>query len=327
MRKKARDLLRRNREALQLDGKPYERAFYHLGAGTSAFFHGDWSEAATHCDSAARGFRAECRGAEYEAAVAVVFSLQALGQAGKVAELVARIPAAIREADARGDLFAANNYRGGFHALGRIAAGQIDEVQADVQKVVETWKPGFYQMHAYHRVFAGVAADLYIGNPRSARSRIEGDWPELEAGLFLRMELPAMELRWTRARAALAVASQEIGKERKERLLQVKKLTRAIQAATVSAARPHAALLMAGLAATEGRSDEVIPQLRIALDGYSAAGMAIHREVARWSLGRLLGGREGTAMLTRTEDWMRLVGVPEMAPLARALAPGLELGA
>ncbi|MEP7123925.1 MAG: serine/threonine-protein kinase [Byssovorax sp.] len=327
LRNKARDLLRRNRAALEVDGKPYERAFYNLGAGTSAFFHSDWSEAATLCDSAARGFRAECRGAEYEAAVAVVFSLQALGQAGKVSELVARIPAAIREADARGDLFAANNYRGGFHALGRIAAGQIDEVRADVQKVVETWKPGFYQMHAYHRVFAGVAADLYIGNPRSAMKRIEGDWPELEAGLFLRMELPAMELRWTRARAALAVANQERGKERKARLAQVKTLTRAIQRATVSAARPHAALLTAGLAATESRSDEVIPQLRIALDGYAAAGMAIHREVARWSLGRLLAGGEGRAMLTRTEDWMRLEGVPEMAPLARALAPGLEPGA
>jgi hypothetical protein len=327
LRKKARELLRRNRAALNEGSDPYERAFYHLGAGSSAFFHSDWDEAVISCDAAARGFRTECRGAEYEAAVAIVFSLQALAQAGRVSELVARIPAAIREADARGDLFAANNYRAGFHALGRIATGQIDAVQADLRKVVKTWKPGFYQMHAYHGVFAGVAVDLYVGDPRSAVARIEGDWPELEAGLFLRMELPAMELRWTRARAALALAAQESSKTRRRRLDQVRKLAGAVERATVPAARPHAALLMAGLAATEGRTAEVIPRVRTALDGYTKAGMAIHREVARWSLGRLVGGAEGRALITTAEDWMEVEGVPEMPPLVRALAPGVEVGA
>ncbi len=207
-------------------------AFHQLGAGSSAFFHSEWDEAARQCDAAARGFRTECRGAEYEAAVAMVFGLQARGQAGRVAELVARIPAAIRDADARGDLFAANNYRGGLHGLARIAAGRIAEVQADLRKVVETWRPGFYQMHAYHRVFTGVAVDLYAGDPRSAVARIEQDWPELKAGLFLRMELPAMELRWTRARAALALAAQQTGRARQALLGQVRALMRSIARAT-----------------------------------------------------------------------------------------------
>ncbi len=327
LRKKAKELLERNRLWLGAGSGPYERAFHELGAGSSAFFHSDWDEAVRACDAAAQGFRSECRGAEYEAAVAMVFSLQALGQSGRVAELVKRIPAAIREADARGDLFAANNYRGGFHALGRIAAGQIGEVQADVQKVVKTWKPGFYQMHAYHRVFAGVAADLYVEDPASAVARIEEDWPELEAGLFLWMELPATELRWTRARAALALASRRGGQERRRLLHQVESLTGKIERATIRAATSHAASLRAGIAAVEGRTDAVIPQLRKALHGYGAAGMAIHREVARWHLGRLIGGSAGQPLLAEVTAWTEREGVPEMAPLARAIAPGLELGA
>lgn len=327
LRGKARELLRRNMEALAgPHATPYEHAFYQLGAGSSAFFHSEWDEAARLCDAAARGFRTECRGAEYEAAVAVVFGLQARGQAGQVAELVARIPAAIRDADARGDLFAANNYRGGFHSLARIAAGQIAEVQADLRKVVETWKPGFYQMHAYHRVFTGVAVDLYTGDPRSAVARIEQDWPELKAGLFLRMELPAMELRWTRARAALALAAQQTGRARQALLGQVRALMRSIARATTAAAGSHAALLAAGLDVVEGRRGMVTVRLRAALSGYTAANMAMHREVVRWCLAQRLDGEEARVMHAEVDAWMRREGVPAMAPLADALAPGLGEG-
>jgi hypothetical protein len=321
-RKKARELLARNERALHAKSSPYERHFYLLGAGSSAFFQSEWRKAAALCDEATRGFRAECRGAEYEAAVATVYSLQALGQAGAVKELVARIPDAIREADARGDVFAGNNYRGGFYALGRLAAGAIDDVQRDLEKIIETWKPGLYQMHAYHRVFAGVAADLYAGNAASAVVRIEGDWAALRAGLYLTMELPAAELRWTRARAALALACDARARERARLLNQVRRIARTIERASVPAARPHAELLRAGVAAVEGRP-ATTALLRRALAGYSRAGMAIHREVVRWNLGRLLGGAEGRAHRARAEEWMESEGATDMPRLTQAVAPGL----
>lgn len=324
LRAKARMLLELNESALKGDVGPYERAFYLLGAGASAFFQSDWASTVEQCDEATRRFRNECQGTEYEAAVALVYSLQALGQAGAVSKLIRRIPEAISEADDRGDLFAANSHRGGFHALGRIAAGQLDIVQADLRKVVQTWTRGFYQMHAYHRVFAGVAADLYIGDPHSALARIEGDWPELEAGLFLRMELPAMELRWARARACLAVASVS-GTPKRERLLsRVRSLTRQVFRATAAASKPHAALLRAGVAAVFEKDDAVVPELRIALAGYASAKMAIHREVVRWTLGHLVGGEEGRALTAETTRWMQSEGVPDMLPLVAAVAPGLD---
>ncbi|MEZ4298151.1 MAG: serine/threonine-protein kinase [Polyangiaceae bacterium] len=324
LRAKARDLVRRNEDALTRVGGAYEQAFYRLGAGSSAFFHSDWEQTAALCDAAATQFRAECRGAEYEAAVALVFSLQALGQAGRVSVLSERIPEAIREAEARGDLFAANNYRGGFHGVARIAAGRVDEVAADLRKVVETWKPGFYQMHAYHRVFSGVALDLYVGDARSAVARIETDWPELRDGLFLHMELPAMELRWTRARAALALSGETRGGERRELLSRAGKLLKAVGAATVPAAPAHAALLRAGIAGLDGRRGAVARDLRAALSAYTAARMAMHREVARWALGRVVGGVEGRRLLDEAFSWMQAEGVPRMEPLAKALAPGVE---
>jgi hypothetical protein len=52
--------------------------------------------------------------------------------------------------------------------------------------------------------------------------------------------------------------------------------------------------------------------------------MAMHREVARRALGRLVGGDEGSAMTARAEDWMRREGVADADRLTAALAPGLE---
>ena len=54
--------------------------------------------------------------------------------------------------------------------------------------------------------------------------------------------------------------------------------------------------------------------------------MAMHREVVRWCLARRLGGAEARVMHAEVEAWMRREGVPAMAPLADALAPGLGEG-
>jgi hypothetical protein len=105
----------------------------------------------------------------------------------------------------------------------------------------------------------------------------------------------------------------------------VRNLIRSIERATVAAAQPHAALLRAGLAVVEERPDGAIPHLYAALGQYAAADMAIHREVVRGNLGRILGGTEGRKFLAQSEEWMVREGVPEMAPLTRAVAPGLEV--
>lgn len=321
LRGKANQMLALNLQLLDNTSSAYEHAFYHLGLGAAAFFNSDWQATVKHCDIATEKFRKECLGAEYEASVSVVFALQALGMAGDIQALEQRLPTAIQDADERGDLFAANNCRGGYHAIGRIATGQIDLVEAELQKVVETWTPGFYQMHAYHRVFAAVNADLYQGNPHSALAKIDDDWAELKRGLFLTMELPALELRWARARACLAVAAVSPPKKARKLIARTRKIQRLIRKATVAAAAPHADLIDAGLAAL--RQDQVALSafLRSALHGYTRAGMVVHSEVARWLLLEHTADEEFTLMKAQSEHWQKENRIPEMQPLVDTLAP------
>ena len=320
---KANQLLSMNAQNLDASSDPYDRAFYHLGSSSVAFFNCDWASAVSHGDLAAQKFRAECKGAEYEAAVAEVHSFQALGQAGKVRELVKRLPAAIKEADERGDLFAANSYRGGFHALGRIAAGQLDVVNADLKKVVETRTPGFYQMYAYHSVFAAINAALYQGNPHAALARIEDEWTELRNGLFLTMALPAAELRWALARACLGVAQVSPDSKQKKLLRRVRKIARSLTKAPVAVARPHAAMLNAGICALADDNLGVVTNLRIAVDGYVKADMQIHQQVARWTLAELLTSEESDRLKKICARWQQENDIPAILPLVATLAPGV----
>ena len=321
LRGKANQMLALNLQLLDDSSSDYDHAFYHLGLGATSFFNSDWQATVKHCDIASEKFRKECLGAEYEASVAVVFALQALGLAGDIQALEQRLPIAIQDADERGDLFAANNCRGGYHAIGRIATGQIALVESELQKVVETWTPGFYQMHAYHRIFAAVNADLYQGNPHAALAKIDDDWAELKRGLFLTMELPALELRWARARACLAVAAVSPPKKAKKLVARVRKLQRLIRKATVAAAAPHASMVDAGLAALGHDHLALNACLRSALHGYTKAGMAVHREVARWLLLEHVSGEEHALMKSQSERWQQENRIPNMRPLADALAP------
>ncbi len=323
---KATMLLSLHEEALTRLGDPYVEAFYHLAAGTAAFFRSDWAACVSACDRATEMFTGKCHGAEYEAQVAKVFSLQALGQSGRVRDLVTRIPEAIEQAVARGDVFAANNCRGGYHALGRIAAGLTAQVRSDLRDVVDTWttsREGMYQMHAYHRVIASVNCSLYEGDPLSAEQQIEADWPTLRAGLYLLMRLPAAELRWLRARAALAVVNHGGDLQSPSRLSRIRGLLRSIERSGIAAAPAHLAAIRAGLAALNGERDEVRHWLSCAVHGYSSASMAIHFRTAQWLLSSMVDDRHAAELRTEVGDWMIHETVPDMARLSAALFPGV----
>jgi hypothetical protein len=138
------------------------------------------------------------------------------------------------------------------------------------------------------------------------------------------MELPAVELRWTRARALLGVARTASGADRTRRLREARSLAARIDRATVAAARPHAALLRASLAHLEGDRGALTAHLHAAVDGYASAEMALHREVSRHALASQLPTDRARALRASVAAWSAREGVADMDRLTAAIAPGLE---
>ena len=80
-------------------------------------------------------------------------------------------------------------------------------------------------------------------------------------------------------------------------------------------------MVKAGIASLKNDNLAAGAFLRSALSGYTNAGMAIHREVARWSLLSYLQGEERELMEQQSVAWQTENQVPEMAKFVDVYAP------
>src|SRR5262249_28580903 len=134
-----------------------------------------------------------------------------------------------------------------------------------------------------------------------------------------------LELRWARARAALAAAEHGgSGRWTRRALLDdVQTQVRAIEKDPLAIGRPVVQLLRAGVAHVEGRVADASASLRAAIAGFDRTEMALHREAARLSLAHMTSASAGAAQTLHAETWMRERGVARPWAMAAAVAPGL----
>jgi hypothetical protein len=62
--------------------------------------------------------------------------------------------------------------------------------------------------------------------------------------------------------------------------------------------------------------------LREAASGFDAADMALYAAAARRTLGKLVAGDEGRALVENAEEWMRSESIKNPARMAAMLTPG-----
>lgn len=313
---------------------PYDRAWAKMAEGTSAWLGARWAEAARLCDDAAAIYREHCRGVAWELATTEVYALSALALMGRLRELAARLPAALRSAEVRDDLFALNNCRLGQHAVLWLALDQPGRCHELAAQAKATWPKEGFHMQRYQHLIASAQADLYCGDPWAAWARVNEAWPSLESAQFLRLECPRVELRHLRARAALAAAASLRGaraaraappdRRWSERRLVRDALAQAerIERDALPTAAPLAALIRAGAASLRGELAVADRLLSEAARGFDSAGMALYRDVARLQMGyrARAGGRPCAS--SESEARLRAAGVCDVVRLASALAPG-----
>src|SRR5262249_51380695 len=108
-RRRTNDLLRAAETLAQQLAQPYPAAMVALAKGIANALEGRWERAWTLCDQAEAIFRTHCTGAMWELSTAHRFALWPLMYLGEVAEMGRRLPALIKEARERNDLYAVTN--------------------------------------------------------------------------------------------------------------------------------------------------------------------------------------------------------------------------
>ncbi|WP_164009292.1 serine/threonine-protein kinase PknK [Pyxidicoccus trucidator] len=342
-------LLAQTERLARWTGNACDEGWSLLAHATRAFTHGQWQEAVSACERGEAVLRERCTGVVWELGMLAAYHHAALAMRGDLGRLGERLERFLEDSTQRGDIFGIIESCLGDCILPWLARGQGARAWELSREALESlergsagkadWNDASRVGHS-HRVsycllLAHVHASLYAGNPWRAWREVRARWD----GLY--RATPSLRffdahVRHARARAALAAAEQleerqapptEVAPRwtRRALLVDARRQARAIGHETLAMAEPLSALVLAGVARLEGEEDTARTLLVQALAGFSAADMALHREVARYALGALQGGPQGRLSQQRAEAWLREQGVVDPRALAATLAPGLGL--
>jgi serine/threonine protein kinase len=309
-------------EALALRlGDQHALGIQKMVAGMAALLSGRWQAALELCDQAEAILRARCSGVSWEIGSAARFAADALWFMGMLREHARRVPLLLDEAQARGDLYGAINFR--TIPLGRklLVDDRPDDARRQIHDAMAGWSHSGVHAQHYYELYSLGHVDLYQGHGAAAHARVLERWTALRRAQLFRVELIRLHATDLRARAALAAA--EVGGHRPSLLRAARRDAQRVAAGRMPWCVPTARLLDAGAAALAGDRDRTATELRSAACGFDEAGMPMHAAAARLKLGLLLGGDEGAALLADARAWFDAQAVASPARLTAMLAPGL----
>ncbi len=299
-------------------------AFAHAARGSCAWFDGKFREAYEQCTLAIEALHRCGFGVSWEETVSRAFVLHSLGFLGDMTTLARELAAALEDATARGDIFAANFCRVGQQAFCHLAADDSARALVLVDEARASLPAGPYHTTHYHLLVSTVQAELYRDQPTRAWDAVRREWAPLAASQLLRLVLPCAELLYLRGRAALAMlASTEGRRERSTLLGEAASAARRLRRARTRPAAAFAASIEAGIAMQRGNHARARAYLEDAVDGYRFAELRLHADAARWRLGELLGGDGGVA-LRRDAERRLAERVRRPDAVVRTLMPGID---
>ena len=212
----------------------------------------------------------------------------------------------------RGDRYAVTNLTLGLPGLFWLVQ---DDPEASIRlsdEVLERWPRESFQMQDYYHMLSVSNAMLYQG--QSPYELIESKWKALTRAQFLRIQLVAVEALHLRARAALAEGLPRVATKHARRILKH----------NAPWSNLLARLVLAGVAAKEGRMEEAVETLRQVQGPLLERHMPQYAMAAKWHAGRLIGGDQGAALMREAEKWADEEAVRNWPALAHMLAPGFS---
>jgi hypothetical protein len=251
----------------------------------------------------------------WESAIMLWWEMASASYAGRVGEMVARIPEALHEAEARGDVYVATSLRTYRSCWAWLGMDRPDLTELHVDTAEREWTPNGYQFQHWHMTYARAEVDLYRGTPQRSLARVRDAWRR--GRLVRQVSAVRSDMLYARARLALAAAREAW---RPELLPLAAKdantLIRTGKPWTVALGK----LLLAAVASAEDRA-AALALLAEAQAGFAAADMALHVAITRVRRGELLGGEDGRARVDAGLADVHALGVKRPESFVQMLAP------
>ncbi len=291
---------------------PYALGFVHLARCFALYLRSEFEAARAAGEDAEAVFERRPVMASWELASARMLSISSHFYDGDLRVVCRRVPELVREAESRGDVYAATCLRLGVCNSAWLVEDESAEARRQLRLANESWHYEGVHLQQCWNLLAWVHVDLYEGHGEQAHARVQESWGSLERSFVMRFERLRAELFWLRARSALAYGESHHGL--RDTLLDEAQRWAACllrESAPWSAAAGH--LVMAGIQAVRGERLIALGHIR------RVASLADHGKMSLLGLvhRHWAGGREGgLAQVKRPHRWMQMIapGLSRLEP-------------
>jgi hypothetical protein len=291
---------------------PYALGFVHLARCFALYLRSDFEAARAAGEDAEAVFERRPVMASWELASARMLAIGSHFYSGELGVVRRRVPELVREAEGRGDIYAATCLRLGVCNSAWLVDDQTAEACRQLRVADESWHYEGVHLQQCWNLLAWVHIDLYQGDAEQAHARVRRCWRVIERSFVMRFERLRAELFWLRARAALAYAEHTSG--RRSRLLAEAEDwgARLLQESAPWAAAASNAV-MAGVHAVRGEQRPGLERVRRAVRLADTCRMHILSRVHRQWMGDSSGGLVG---VKRADGWIRMImpGLSRLEP-------------
>ena len=306
-------------------GHPAALGLSRLGLAIAAWYEARGERAVGLFERAEKILRERCTGVAWELATLQDYKTSRLMMLGRLRRVSEELPAAIKDATERGDIYGEAMLRSRTGTFMRLVADQPDEAAEEMRRLRADWSQEGCHIQTYLQLIGRVEIALYRGDPAGAWAALEETWPELVRSQLLRLvEMVRLETLFLRCRGALGASLGLAGSAPGRRAARVlRRSVRRLGRERHVLARPYSRLIRAGVASAAGRRDEAIDQLATAEAEFDALPMGLYAAVSRRRRGQLLGGEHGRRLVAEAERWMESETVRNAERMADTLAPGV----
>jgi tetratricopeptide (TPR) repeat protein len=270
--------------------RPFVRAMVTAMDGCTGLLMGQWKRGYERSKEADEIFTKECTsGVAWERGVGFHYMYTCLLMRGQWKQCAEELPALVRDALDRGDLFTATSLQ--------IHSAQVDLANDDPQKAKQTiagalnrWPARGFHLQHHHAIYGDTNACLYSGEFAEALQIVHDRWPALKESMLLQIQ--EVRVAMVDCRAHCTIAASMVSKEQGEQLLRAaERDARSIAAERMPYTDAIATLLFASIAYRRGRVQEAIALLEKAIQQYEEGDMLHVAASVRWRLGELLGDK------------------------------------
>jgi hypothetical protein len=321
--RRLRRVLERMAQLVREIGAPRAEAGVAALEGLVAYYRGQWRLAHESCRRALDLWRVHGCDSMWELVGTQEHNLLALANLGEGALLVREYETLMKNAEERGNAYAAANlaiYIGPLIYLGR------DDPEGGRQLLARHasyWPRDRFLFPHWMIVNGEVSIDLYEGNARTAWERMAASWPQLKKTYVLHARALRGHLLFARARCAVAAAAA--GVDPHGLLHQVARDCREMWRVRLPWAEPATLMLRGGSALCRGQREAALPLLEAAAAAFDRFEMRIYAAAVRRAVGALAGDAHGHDLIAKADGRMTEQDVVNPTRLTAFLVPGVRI--